>query len=160
MKENIFKALISTTLAGFIMYSKALAVPVVILVLVLVGDYITGLIKAWITKSINSRTGIIGIVKKICYLLVVCCAMCADWIIINALDYAGVDYKLPFAFGFVVIIWLIINELISMLENLSVIGVPMPSFLCKIVKKLRTTVENAVANEKEKYRKKGIEEEK
>ena len=142
MKENIFKALISTTLAGFAFYFKALAVPVIILILVLVGDYITGLIKAWITKSINSRTGIIGIVKKLCYLLVVSCAMCADWVISNALDYAGVDYKLPFAFAFVVIIWLIINELISMLENLSVIGVPMPAFLCKIVKKLKITVEH------------------
>ena len=142
MKENIFKALISTTLAGFAIYLKALAVPVIILILVLVGDYITGLIKAWITKSINSRTGIIGIVKKLCYLIVVSCAMCADWVISNALDYAGVDYKLPFAFAFVVIIWLIINELISMLENLSVIGVPMPDFLCKIVKKLKITVEH------------------
>ncbi|NLZ46669.1 MAG: phage holin family protein [Clostridiales bacterium] len=141
MKENIIKAVISTALAGFAVYFNALSIPVIILILVLIGDYITGMIKAWITGKINSRIGIVGIVKKLCYLLVVCCAMVSDWIIQSAVHQAGIKFDIPFAFGFVVIIWLIINEIISMLENLSVIGVPMPSFLMKIVKKLKITVE-------------------
>ena len=41
-----------------------------------------------------------------------------------------------------VAIWLIINELISILENLSKMGVPMPNFLMKVVKKLKIIVES------------------
>lgn len=47
-------------------------------------------------------------------------------------------------------IWFIINECISILENLAVIGIPLPSFLVKIVHKLKITVENKVdTNESE-----------
>jgi phage-related holin len=40
-----------------------------------------------------------------------------------------------------VTIWLIINEMISILENLSKIGVPIPEFLKKIIGRLKNTVE-------------------
>ena len=45
-------------------------------------------------------------------------------------------------FGLIVTVWLIINELISILENLSKMDVPIPAFLTKIIKKLKTTVED------------------
>lgn len=48
-----------------------------------------------------------------------------------------------------VTIWLIINELISILENLGSIGVPLPKFLLTIIKKLKTTTENKVESEDE-----------
>ena len=40
-----------------------------------------------------------------------------------------------------VTVWLIINELISVLENLSRMGVPIPNFLKKIIDRLKNTVD-------------------
>ena len=39
-------------------------------------------------------------------------------------------------------IWLVLNECISILENISEIGVPLPAFLLKIIEKLEKTVED------------------
>ena len=104
-------------------------------------DYITGMSKAWITKQLCSKIGIVGIVKKLSYLLVVCTGMVVDWIISTALSGIGVDFPQAFSFGLIVVIWLIINELISILENLGAIDVPLPGFLIKVVSKLKETVD-------------------
>ena len=46
-------------------------------------------------------------------------------------------------FGLLVAIWLLINELISILENLTRIGTPMPPFLVKVVSAFKVAVENS-----------------
>ena len=52
-------------------------------------------------------------------------------------------YTLPFTFlvACVVAIWLICNEIISILENINDIGVTLPPFLQPIVKNLKSQVE-------------------
>ena len=47
-----------------------------------------------------------------------------------------------FFFGLLVTIWLVLNECISILENISQIGVPLPSFLVALIEKLKSTTEN------------------
>lgn len=42
----------------------------------------------------------------------------------------------------IVTIWFIINELISVLENLAEIGIPLPKFLVSLIKRLKVVVEN------------------
>ena len=42
----------------------------------------------------------------------------------------------------IVMIWLIINELISILENVAAIGGPTPPFVTKLLSKLKNTVED------------------
>ena len=42
-----------------------------------------------------------------------------------------------------VAVWLIINEIISILENVGDIGVPLPGFLTKIVQGLKSKIEGA-----------------
>ncbi len=141
MKENAIKASFAVLLASLSVYFQALVLPVVVLVLVMAGDYLTGMLKAWIEGDINSRCGIIGIVKKFCYLLVVCCGIGVDWLIATTLSHAGVSYGGIFAFGMLACIWLVINELISILENLAHIGIPLPSFLGVVISKLKIAVE-------------------
>ena len=41
----------------------------------------------------------------------------------------------------VVTIWLLLNECISILENISEIGVPLPPFLVSLIQKLKKTTE-------------------
>lgn len=149
MKENVFKAVFAVIVGGTAAYFREIAIPLVFLILVMVIDYITGMIKAWINADLSSKTGIKGIVKKVCYLLVVCVAAVVDWLLASGLQKVGITVEINYLFGVIVSIWLIINELISILENLATIGVPMPAFLTAIVRKLKVAVENN-ADEKKK----------
>ncbi|NLK39238.1 MAG: phage holin family protein [Clostridiales bacterium] len=81
MKENVIKATIAALATGMGLYFKALFLPVALLILVMAADYTTGMIKAWILKELHSRVGTVGIVKKVCYLLVVGCGVLVDWIL-------------------------------------------------------------------------------
>jgi phage-related holin len=42
----------------------------------------------------------------------------------------------------IITIWLIINELISILENLGEMNIPLPGFLIKMIKSLKSKVED------------------
>lgn len=142
MKENTAKGLIALVFAGAGAYFHELLAPVIVLGLVMLADYVSGLARAWIGKTLCSRVGIIGIVKKIAYLFAVAVAVVVDWVIQTAAAKAGLELGGFYLFGLLVTIWLILNECISILENLAVIGVPLPAFLLKIVEKLKQTAED------------------
>lgn len=142
MDNKTLQGVFTVAMAAFAVYFNALAVPLAILVIMMVIDYITGMVSAWINKDLSSREGIIGIVKKICYMALVAVAMGVDWLIYCGISAAKITAAYDMWFGLLVAIWLIINEMISVLENLSRIGVPMPLFLTKAVKKLKITVDN------------------
>ena len=121
-----------------------LVVPIVVMLVVMCIDYITGLAGAYITKQLNSRIGIMGIIKKIAYLGLVAVGMVTDYIIYSALAQLGISIELGYCVGMVIVVWLIINELISILENLAEIGVPLPAFITKLIARLKNTVESKV----------------
>lgn len=150
MKQSTtFKGLIAAVLGGVTAYLHMIAVPLLMLVLVMCIDYLTGMIKAWFRSELSSKVGFKGIVKKVCYLLVVCVAAVVDWLIASGLQQVGIKVEVTFAFGVIVTIWLIINELISILENLAKIGVPLPKFLINIVNKLQLAVEDNAEKKEE-----------
>ena len=53
----------------------------------------------------------------------------------------GVLYIPVLLMACVVAIWIICNELISILENMVDIGIDLPAFLLPLVRKLKTTVD-------------------
>ena len=109
-------------------------------------DYITGMTAAKKENKTNSKTGMWGIVKKLCYGIEVLIGITVDWLIIKVCDSIGVNFPTVTFFGLLVAIWLIINELISILENLTRIGVAMPPFLLKIVSTFKVAVEQSGNN--------------
>lgn len=147
MKENIFKLTFAAIVGGLSAYLNIMAVPVIVLIAVMIIDYATGMFKAWINASLSSRIGLIGILKKVGYLLVVCTAGVIDWLISSGLDKIGIKIDVGFYIGVIVVIWFIINELISILENLAIIGVPLPKFLTSLIHKLKVAVEGKVTEE-------------
>lgn len=147
MKENVFKALFAVIVGGLTAYFREIAIPLILLIAVMLIDYVSGMTKAWIKSELSSKTGIKGIVKKVCYLLVVCVAAVVDWLLASGLAKIGINVEINYLFGVIVSIWLIINELISILENLATIGVPLPKFLVKIVRKLKIAVETKAEKE-------------
>ena len=142
LRENVLKATTAIIIGGLSAYFKEIAIPLVILVAVMIIDYVSGMTKAWMNSDLSSKVGIKGIVKKLCYLLIICVAATVDWLTAEGLGKIGVHIEVNYLFGVIVTIWLIINELISILENLAIIGVPLPEFLTKIVHKLKISVEN------------------
>lgn len=104
-------------------------------------DYVSGMCAAWTTKMLNSRVGIIGIIKKVGYLGLVAVGMAVDYLITSGLTHVGINLQINYCVGMIVTIWLIINELISILENLDRIGIPLPNFLVKIVNKLKNSID-------------------
>ena len=144
MKENIFTGLFAIIVAGISAYLQIIAIPMLILITVMIIDYVTGMVSAYINSQLSSRIGVIGIFKKLGYLALVCVGVGVDYILYAGLSKIGIDSNVTMIFGLLVTVWLIINELLSILENLSRIGVPMPTFLTKIVSKLKITVESKV----------------
>lgn len=141
MKENIFKGTLTAALAALSAYLGALLIPVIVLLVTMVIDYVSGLTKAWVTAQLSSRIGIIGIIKKVCYLLIVCVGMVIDWIVCSALANAGITMPVSDIVALIVIIWLIINELLSIIENVAAVGVNVPKWLLKLIDRLKNTVD-------------------
>lgn len=139
-------SIVHITLAGAIgalaAYFNILLVPLIVLTVVMAVDYLTGMFSASREGKLNSRTGVIGLIKKVGYLALVGVGMVVDYLMTSALAQIGVNSGMPNLFGLMVIIWLIINELISILENLGEIGVPLPSFLVNAVKSLQNKVDS------------------
>lgn len=140
--EKTIKALISAVIAGLATYAKVILVPLALLLIMMIVDYISGMSKAYINGEWSSKVGFKGIVKKVGYIGVVIVAAVMDWIIYGGLSGVGIDIKMSYYLGLIVTIWLLINECISVLENLGEIGVPLPTFLIKGIKKLQKNIED------------------
>ena len=140
------QAVFSAAMSALSVYAGIVALPVFMLSIAMVIDWFTGMASAYGKSGLSSKKGIKGIAKKVGYLALVAVGMLVDWVIFCGLDTfnAGETYK--FSFGVTVAIWLIVNELISILENLGAMGVPLPKFLVTAVKRLKTTTEKLVDN--------------
>ncbi len=99
-----------------------------LLIIVMTVDYITGLAVAGIFKKsqktenggIETRTGFKGLVRKVCILLLV--------LIVTRLEHTvgGTVFCRN-----TIIIFFVVNELLSILENMGLMGVKYPSWLKK-----------------------------
>ncbi len=119
-----------------------LTVPILLLVGCNVIDYITGLFAAPNRgEKVSSDIGLRGIVKKVCMWLLVVVGAIVDALIKYAVETTGFVFPFTFLVACVVAIWLICNELLSILENIGDIGVPLPEFLVKIVKHIKHQAE-------------------
>ena len=150
MKQTVLKTTVAVLGAGLISYLGTLAVPMLVLLGVMLLDYITGMIKAYIRAELNSKFGIKGILKKLCYMVMVAVGAAVDYLLRGAVIGAGITLDVKLFFGMLVTVWLTINELISVMENLAAIGVPGFPRLQRILKRLRRTVadESGASDEK------------
>ena len=121
-----------------------LAIPVYVLVGCNVMDYITGLAAAHRRgQKVSSYVGVLGIAKKVCMWLLIAVGAVVDWLLLYCGDQLGVEIHLPMLAASLVAVWLIVNEVISILENIGDIGVPLPGFLTTIVQGLKSKIESA-----------------
>lgn len=130
----------------------ALAIPILMLLGCNIIDYVTGIIASSVKgKAIESKRGFIGIAKKVCMYLLILVGAFVDILITYAIQNAGLDMKQRFVVAIVVAVWLVANEIISILENMIEIGIEMPAFLLPLVKKIKNKIdEEAKAEIEEK----------
>lgn len=138
MKEQtIFKTI--TTAAMGVLHSifGILAIPILLMVVSNVIDYITGLIASkYRQQPIESYKGFKGIAKKVCMWLLVAVGAIIDQLILYASEALGFDFKINFLVAAIVAIWIICNEVISILENMIDIGVKIPAFLIPLARRI------------------------
>ena len=125
-----------------------LAIPVFLMLGCNLIDYVTGIAASkYRQERVNSYKGIRGIIKKICMWFLVLIGAFMDILIHYAITYTKLNIELPFIVSTVVCIWIVANEMISILENMIDIGVDLPPFLMPIVKRIKGAAE-AAADEK------------
>lgn len=118
-KENLLKTLVAGagTVITYLFGAWDIALKGLILLMVL--DYATGLIKAYVNKVISSDVGLKGIARKSLILIVLIVAVMLDRLINNG----------TWVFRTLVAYFYIANEGISLLENCAQMGLPIPEKL-------------------------------
>ena len=159
MKTNIvFGKGIIASLGVWISDSMGLLIPtLMLLTFLMVLDYVSGMLaskKEALEHPDNpqyrwsSRKSIIGIYKKVGYILTVLVAVSTDYLIHKYATELGLSTGNHTLFGLLVSIWLILNELISILENANRMGVTLPNFLVHLLVDLKNHVDDTTHNEK------------
>ena len=97
---------------------------------IIVFDIITGLAKAWVTKTVNSTIGRRGLIEHLIVLVSVVT-------VYPYLIFIGFE-EVATAF----IIFFIATYGVSLIENLSAIGVPFPKGLKRRLEKIRDAFDN------------------
>ncbi|MDE5758089.1 MAG: phage holin family protein [Allobaculum sp.] len=140
------KATVIAVVSALMSWLGILAVPVLLLLGCNLIDYGTGLAAAkYRNDGISSYKSIRGITKKVCQWLLIVVGAWVDILINYAVECASIEITIPFIVGTVVAVWLVVNEIISILENMIDIGVTMPPFLLPLVRYIREQTESKAA---------------
>lgn len=120
--SNIISVILTTTiylLGGFDIALKSLLIIIII-------DYVTGILSAIYNKKLNSKIGFKGIIKKFSYLFIIALSVIID----NVLGQTGTIRTL-------VIYFFVANDGLSILENVAKMNIPLPKKLIDALEQLR-----------------------
>lgn len=100
---------------------------IIALLCFVIADYLTGVIAAFIKKEVSSKVGFDGLLKKITIFVAVAIANVIDVYVLKTNSIMRTATCLFY----------IANDGISIIENLSVIGVPFPAKIKKYFKQIK-----------------------
>ncbi len=103
---------------------------VIVLIFFMILDVVTGLLRSYITKSLDSTVGMVGVIKKFGVFVMIGMTAAIEYMVMAT----GQDPKGLMLVG--VTSFFIANEGISILENWAQIGLPIPAFLFNALEKL------------------------
>lgn len=125
MKELVCSVL-SMAATGILYLLGGWDVALACLIVAIILDYLSGVIKAYVTKELSSKIGFKGLIKKVGVLLIVMLSVIVDQIT----GSTG-------AIRTLVIYYFVANEGLSILENLAQAGVPIPNSIKNSLKVLK-----------------------
>lgn len=109
-------------------------------------DYLTGSFKARITKTESSNKGSIGILKKVCYWILIGVSFFISFLLTKLGQKININLEFIMLFGWFTLTCLTINESRSIIENLIEIGIDVPSFLKKGLENYHSKIEKTMGN--------------
>ena len=124
--KYLFNEVSSVILTFTIYYLGGFDVALKSLLVIIVIDYITGVLSAIYNKELSSKIGFRGIIKKFSYIFIVALSVVLDKILGNT----GTVRNL-------VIYFFVANDGISILENVSEMNIPLPKKLLEILEQLK-----------------------
>ena len=139
--QNTIKLFLVITISAISSYFDKY-VPVLCCVLVsIIFDVITGLVRCKITgEALSSKVGIIGFWKKLALLLALFFGIFIDVYIPILLVISGINIPFSLPIGTFIGCYIILNENISILENLSRSGVILPKWIKQFFKDAKDTM--------------------
>lgn len=124
--KHIICDIASTILTGVIYLLGGLDIALKSLIIIIVIDYITGILSAIYNKKLNSKIGFKGIIKKFAYLFVIALSVIID----NILGQTGTIRTL-------VIYFFVANDGLSIIENMAEMNIPLPNKLLETLEQLK-----------------------
>lgn len=125
-----------------------LAVPVYVLLACNIIDYLTAIIAAPKRgERVDSLKGFQGLKKKVLMYLLIAVGWLIDTLVNYAAQQVRPDFRQPYIVAVVVALWLAFNEMLSIVENISDAGGPVPPFLKKMIKSLKKKTEDVGGTE-------------
>lgn len=132
-KMKVFDSMVAVIATFFTYLFGGWDVALGILITFMILDYITGVVWAFIQKTLNSEVGFKGLVKKCMILVVLIIATMLDRLLNTE----------TWIFRTLVAYFYIANEGISLLENISNLGVPIPTKIKDALEQLNKEDERA-----------------
>ena len=124
--KHLINDIASVILTTFVYLVGGFDIALQSLLIVIVIDYLTGIASAVYNKKLNSKTGLKGIIKKFCYLLVVALSVVID----NLTGQSGLIRTL-------VIYFFVANDGLSIIENMAEMGVKLPQKLIDSLEQIK-----------------------
>lgn len=145
MKEQLLS--VKTAMAAFLTAMGAIlgwkGIMLVVWVLVMGLDYISGTMAACKAGKWSSATARDGLWHKGAMILVVTVGAIADAVMVVMADYVGLNLQWPGLLLPLVLAWYILTELGSILENAVEMGANVPAWLVKLLKNGVTILDKA-----------------
>lgn len=94
---------------------------------IIIADFLTGTLKAFIAKDLDSSAGTKGLIKHVCVILIVVGVSLVGYIMEN--DFIAYTFITFYLFEYS----------ISIIENLHIMGIPFPDFVESNLRKLKET---------------------
>lgn len=126
--ENVFNTVVAAIATYLTYLFGGWDTAIIVLIGFMVLDYITGVIYAYLTKTLSSEVGLKGLSKKFLIILVLIGAVMLDRLVGNG----------TWVFRTLVCYFYIANEGISLLENAGNLGLPIPNKLKEALEQLKT----------------------
>ncbi len=145
-KINSIKASIVTVFAGMSALLGWFGWLVVAFVVCMSVDWITGTMAAWKRGEWESKIGREGIWHKTGSIIAVLVTLILDGVIgtvINNIPSISLPYSYTVLLSPIVIVWYVLTELGSIVENAGKMGAPVPGFLRKAIAILKNNVDAA-----------------
>ena len=135
--KDLLCSILSISATGLIYLLGGWDVALVCLIVAIILDYVSGIIKAYVNKDLSSKIGFKGLLKKVGVLVIVMLAVLVDRIT----GETG-------AIRTLVIYYFVANEGLSILENLALAGVPIPESIKNALKILKDLGNNKTKGKK------------